>query len=83
MEKVLVGIHAAAVGLRYDAFVPTDVPISKLTALIAGGVAELTDGKYEPSGLELLSLQDPEYLFDPMLTLSDYQIKDGMQLFLI
>ena len=83
MEKVLVGIHAAAVGQRYDAFVPTDVPISRLTELIANAVAELTDGKYESSGLELLSLQEPESLFDPMLTLNDYQIKDGMQLFLV
>lgn len=83
MEKVLLGIHAAAIGLHYDAFVPTDVPISKLTTLIVNGITELTDGKYEPSGLELLSLQEPEYLFDPMLTLSDYQVRDGMQLFLI
>lgn len=83
MEKVLVSIHAAAVGLKCDAFLPTDVPISLLTSLIASGVSELTGGKYESSGLELLSLQTPEYLFDPSLCLNDYQVKDGMQLFLI
>lgn len=83
MEKVLTGIHVVAVGRKYDAFVPADMEISQLTSIIANGVAELTDGKYESSGLEMLSLMEPESLLNPALTLNDYQVKDGMQLYLI
>ena len=83
MEKVLVGIHAPAANLKYDAFVPADLQILRLTSILAEGIAELTDGKYEPSGLEMLSRQDPESLLNPSLTLNDYQIRDGMQLYLI
>ena len=83
MEKVLVGIHAASLGRRYDAFVPTDMQISRVIPVITDAIAELTYGKYESSGMELLSLQEPEALLDPSLTLDDYQIRDGMQLFLI
>ena len=83
MEKILVGIHVAAVKQKYDAFVPTDIRISQLASMIADGVADLTDGKYESSGFEMLSLKEPECLFNPTLTLEDYQIKDGTQLYLI
>lgn len=83
MEKVLVGIHAAGAGVKYDAFVPTDMQISQLAAIIANGISELTDGKYESSGFEMLSQKEPERLFDPSLTLEDYQVRDGMQLYLI
>lgn len=83
MEKVLVGIHAVAADVQYDAFVPADLEISKLIEIIAKGVSELTDGKYMRSGRELLSIKEPECLLNPSLTLCDYRIKDGMQLYLI
>ncbi len=83
MDKILVGIHIPAVHEQYDAFVPLDAEISELTSIIANGVSEITDGKYSVSGLEMLSLQDPEYLLDPRLTLRDYNVRDGMQLWLL
>ncbi len=83
MDKVLVGIHVPSVNANYDAFVPLDVPISELTAIISEGFSEITNGKYEVSTLEMLSLAEPKLLFNPNYTLRDYNIKDGMQLYLI
>lgn len=83
MEKVLVGIHVSAMNLKYDTFVPLDMPIGQIIAIIASGVAELTNGKYESSGLEMISLKEPAKLLNPSLTLLDYQIKDGAQLYII
>jgi hypothetical protein len=83
MEKVLVGIHVPSVKSNCDAFVPLDVPVSELTEIIADGFRELTNGKYEVSGLEMLSLKEPALLLDPKHTLREYGVKDGMQLYLI
>lgn len=83
MEKVLVGIHVPAAKTRSDAFVPIDVPISVLTGILSDGFRELTNGKYEVSNLEMLSLNEPQLLLNPGLTLRDYCVEDGMQLYLI
>ena len=83
MEKILVGVHLSAMNLKYDMFVPADMPIGQMVTIITTAVTELTGGKYESSGLEMLSLTDPSRLLNPSLTLLDYQAKDGTQLYLI
>lgn len=83
MEKILVGIHVPAAKISSDAFVPLDVPISELTAVLADGFNELTNGKYEVSKLEMLSLKERKMLLNPSFTLRDYCVEDGMQLYLI
>ena len=83
MDKVLVGVHIPAIYESYDAFVPLDTKIADLAAIIANGVTELTDSKYGVSSLEMLSLKEPELLLDPQLTLRDYNVRDGMQLYLL
>lgn len=83
MDKILVGVHFPSVYERYDAFVPLDAPISELAATLANGASELTDGKYSVSSLEMISLKDPELLLDPKRTLRDYNVRDGMQIYLL
>ena len=83
MDKVLLGIHIPAIHERYDAFVPLDTTVAELASIIANGVTELTDSKYGVSTLEMLSLKEPEQLLDPQLTLRDYNVRDGMQLYLL
>lgn len=83
MDKVLVCIHVPSVKARNDAFVPLDVPISDITAILAEGFVELSGGKYEVSKFEMLSLEEPKLLLNPELTLRDYGVEDGMQLYLI
>ena len=81
MNKVLVEICIPAIGERFDIFAPVDVPIKELTVVMASGVAELTNGNYIASGLEHLCMAAG--LMDPALTLQDYGVKAGMQLYLV
>lgn len=83
MDKVLVGIHVPSAKAVSDAFVPLDIQISELTVMLSDGFHELTNGKYEISNLEMLSLEDPRQLLNPLFTLRDYSVQDGMQLYLI
>lgn len=83
MDKVLVEICVPAVDSRFDIFAPLDAPIWELAKVIADGVVELTNGKYVASGYEHLCLKEPAGLLNPMLTLQDYGVKDGVQLFVI
>lgn len=82
MNKVLVKVCVPAMGGSYDMFLPVDVPIRDVSRVMADGVTEITNGKYLTSEYEQLC-QAPSGLLNPSLTLEDYGIKDGMQLFLI
>lgn len=83
MNTVLVGIHFPVVRMSYDAFVPRDVPIKDLICIMVNGIVELSNGKYTPSGLEMLFLREPQILMRPERALQDYDVKDGMQLYLL
>lgn len=83
MHKVLIEIHIPASGDHFDTFTPVDVPIGVVAGVIAGGVAEITNGRYVTSGNERLCMKAPSGLLDPRLTLQDYGVKDGMQLYLV
>ena len=83
MNKVLVEICVPAIGDHFDIFAPIDIPLQDVTKVIADGIVELTNEKYVTSGCELLCMKEPEGLLDPSLTLEDYGVKDGMQLYLI
>ena len=83
MNKVLIEVYIPAIGDHFDIFAPVDVPISQLTEIMANGIAELTNNNYVFSGWEQLCLKEPAGLLHPALTLQDYGIKDGMQLYLI
>ena len=82
MNKALVEICIPATGDKLDILVPVDVPIRDLTGVIASGIVEITNGKYMTSKCEQLCLKEPEGLLNPALSLEDYGIKDGMQLYL-
>ena len=83
MNKVLVEICIPAISDRFDIFVPVDVTIQDLNRVIADGVAEITNGRYVPSGWEQLCLSETEGVLHPMQCLLDYGIKDGTKLYLI
>ena len=83
MNKILVEICIPASGDHFDIFVPVDIPIGELNDVIASGIAEITDGRYIHSKREQLCLKEPAGVLDPALTLQDYSIRDGMQIYLI
>ena len=83
MNKVLIEICVPAIGDHFDVFVPVDVPICELNRIVADGIVEITSGKYVTSKTELLCNKEPVSILDPSLTLQDYDIQDGAQLYLI
>ena len=83
MTKVLIAVCVPATGDNFDIFAPVDVPICELSSIVANGIGELTNGRYAVSGMEQLCLQAPAGLLDASLTLQDYGVKNGMQLYLI
>lgn len=83
MNKVLIEICVPVIGDRFDVFVPVDVPIGELNKVVANGVAEITSGRYVASKNEHLCQKEPVSILDPSLTLQDYDIQDGKQLYLI
>ena len=83
MNKVLAEIHIPATGDQYEVFVPVDVPVKDLTTVIVSGVVEISDGRYIASNSEQLCMRAPTGLLNPTLTLEDYGVKDGTQLFLV
>ena len=83
MNKVLVEIYVPAIGEHFDIFAPVDVPIRDLTKVITDGVVEAANERYVASNREQLCMKAPAGLFDPMYTLEDYGVKNGMQLYLV
>ncbi len=83
MNKVLIEIHIPSIYDHFDVFVPSDVALKELHAIIADGVSEITNGKFVASGSEQLCSKDPCGLLNPALTLQDYGIKDGAKMYLI
>ena len=83
MNKVLIELHVPAIYTQFDIFAPIDVPIKDLKGILTNGIVEITNGKYIASECEQLCLKEPTGLLNPSLTLQDYGIKDGMQLYLI
>lgn len=83
MNKVLIKLYVPAIYEYFDIFAPIDVPIGELNGIIASGVEELTSRRYIVSGCEQLCLKEPTGLLNPLLSLQDYDAKNGMKLYLI
>ena len=83
MNRALIELYVPAINEHFDIFAPTDVPIHKLNKIIAAGVNEITNGIYAVSQEEQLCMKEPCGVLDPALTLQDYSVKDGTQIYLI
>ena len=56
--------------------------MQELAGLIATGLAELTNGRYEISGREMLCLKDPDTLLNQKKTPEDFGLRNGDELVL-
>ncbi len=83
MNKVFIEIYIPAIGEHYDIFVPVDIPIQDLTRVIINGIVEITNGRYVTSQSEHLCIKEPVGLLNPMLTLYDYGVIDGTEIYLV
>lgn len=83
MEKILIRLYVPVIDETFDLFVPLDLKIRDLAAVIAKGVSDLSSGSYVVSGFELMSCRNPDRLLDPNLTLQEYSIPDGAEMMLL
>ena len=82
MEKLLVSVYVTSLQERFDLFIPTMLPIQELIQLIVQGLVELSNGRYEPSGMELLCLKEPAALLHQKKTPADIALRNGDELIL-
>ena len=83
MGKILVNLAVPAISDSFDIFVPSDLAIHKLIPVIADGVRDITDRRYNSSSCEMLMRLEPALLLNPQNTLGDYDIHDGAKLMLL
>ena len=83
MEKLLINLYVPSLMQDYDLFVPQEVEIQKTLSLIADGVVELSGGRYQKSGKEVLIRDGTNKPLHPWKTLYDYDIMDGERLILV
>jgi hypothetical protein len=82
MEKILVSVYVVSLQERFDLFIPMMLTMQELAGLIASGLAELTNGRYEISGREMLCLKDPDTLLNQHKTPEDFGLRNGDELVL-
>lgn len=82
MEKILVSVYVVSLQTRYDLFIPMMLTMQELAQLIANGLVELTNGRYEPSGKEMLCLKEPPTLLHQQRTPEDFALRNGDELVL-
>ena len=82
MDKILVSLYVASLQERFDVFIPTMLTMQELAELIAKGLVDLTAGRYEPSGTEILCLKEPGTLLHQKKTPADFNLRNGDELVL-
>lgn len=83
MEKILIRLEVPSVNACYDVFIPRELKIGALTALLADCVSNITEGRYKPSGEEMLCFFDQRKVLDPALTAEEYGISNGDRLIML
>ncbi len=83
MDKILIRLSVPALGEEFDLFVPVKLKIGFLTRILAEGVSELSSGRYNLSGEEMLNQRTPARLLDPRKTLAEYGVEEGADLVLL
>ena len=83
MEKLLIRLSVPAAQKCFDLFLPQDVPIRQVVRSAADGVRDMTNGRYAPSGREMLIPEGAEAPLAPEKHLEQYGIRDGDRLIMI
>lgn len=82
MAKILVNLMVPAIDSSYDLFIPDDMRIRLLTNLLAGEVAEISEGAFFPSGGECLCDREQNRTLEASSTVRDAGIRSGDHLLL-
>lgn len=83
MDYVIVYLYVPAINASYDLKIPLSLLILDLVKLLGQGVENLSNGEYQSSGCEILSLKNKEQILYYDQTLQDYGIQNGDMLLMI
>lgn len=83
MEKVTVQILIPVLDEMYEVSIPSTLAIRMVIQLLLELVTELSAGKYQPSGTEILCREGTEHVLHESLSFYDYSIKNGEILVLL
>ena len=83
MEKVLVELFVPSIQKSFELMVPQDIPISRLTGVLADGVKQMCPERFSPFGRETLIIREFSRPLNPSKRLCDYGASDGTRLVLM
>ena len=84
MGKILVALEVPAIDEVYDLFIPDFLTMGECTELLSRAVSDMTQGRYVPSGKEVLlhSGKEGHTLLDQKYTAADYGFQNGDRLYI-
>lgn len=83
MNKVLVEIFLPAAGRSFDVYIPLESQMSEVLLLVSSLLGDLADGKYKPTGNEVLCDAESGIIFNINMAVAELGIKNGSRLMLI
>lgn len=83
MKKILIHLVVPAVQMEFDIFLPLDLPVSEISALLSKAVQSLSAGQYVPAENSMLCLQRTNSLLSQDCTPVENQLRNGDVLFLL
>lgn len=83
MDRVLIKVYVPSLEKSYDFFVPTDVRLHEIIALISSALEQYTEGEYRSSHKEVLCTKEDGKVLDINYAAYELGICNGSKLVLI
>ena len=82
-DKILVEVFLPAVNQSYDAYIPFNMKLHEVEALLVGAFAALSDGYFKASHQAVLCDKDTGILLDINKSAQELGLQNGSRLMLI
>lgn len=83
MDKVTIQLMSPVLGEVYEIQVPVNLEIKWVTHLLIELLIDLSAGRYQPSGTEILCRRDSARVLHEAKNLGEYCVKNGEELVLL
>ena len=83
MKKILVNVFIPILGIGYDVFIPNDLKMGEVAALLKKAVVELSDGQIVVSEATAICMRNTGTILDINHTAYELGIKNGSKLMII
>lgn len=83
MSKIKVEVYLPAIMKSFDVQIPADLPLAKVTPLVAQALSQLSDTSYTPDTTPLLCERDSGGILNINMTAWNLGLRNGSRLMLI